>query len=63
MWSSPAGTNVSEDRGREDAAGAGVEISLQAMVAHVAPLQPMEDHNRADIQTAAMSMLRPRDVA
>lgn len=47
----------SEDGGGEDAAGAGVEICLQAMkimVVQIAPLQPMEDHDRADIHRAAM---------
>lgn len=38
---------------------------MKTMVAQVAPLQPMEDHDIADIHTAAMEdpMLGPRDVA
>lgn len=47
----------SEDRGGEDATGAGVEICLQSvktMVAQLAPLQSVEDHDRANIHRAAM---------
>lgn len=67
MWNSPVGTRVSEDRGGEGATGAGVEISLQAVkavVAQAAQEVAQEDHDRADIHTAAVEdpMLEPRHV-